>query len=105
MAATSKVSLSARTPEDLDSLLLFLCQHGAIVRKVFISKAPKAEYLSQLQSLPPSCSQLLDLNISTCNMVNLPSVLSGLTSLTRLDFIIGFINYPTAASPLLRPQP
>jgi hypothetical protein len=85
VAATSKVSLSARTPEDLDSLLLYLRQHGAIVRKVFIFKAPKAEYLSQLQSLPPSCSQLLDLNISTCNLVNLPSVLSGLTSLTRLD--------------------
>jgi hypothetical protein len=49
VAATSKVYLSARTPEDLDSLLLYLRQHGAIVRKVFIFKAPKAEYLSQLQ--------------------------------------------------------
>jgi hypothetical protein len=88
VAASSKVVLSARTPEDLDSLLLYLRQHGAFARNLLISKAPKAEYLRQLQSLPSSCSQLQDLNISACNMVNLPNVLSDLNSLllvTRLD--------------------
>ena len=85
VAATSKVVLSARTPDDLDSLLLYLRKYGVHVRKVLISKAPEAAYFSQLQSLPPSCSQLEDLNISACNRVDLPSVLSDLTSLTRLD--------------------
>jgi Leucine-rich repeat (LRR) protein len=101
VAATSKLVLSARTPDDLDSMLLYLRQHGAIVRKVFISKAPKAASLSQLQSLPASCSQLQDLTISACNLVNLPSMLSGLTSLTRLD--VSNSDFAPAAPAALMP--
>jgi hypothetical protein len=98
VAATSKVVLSARTPNDLGSLLLYLLQHGAIVRKVLISEAPKAAYLSQLHSLPSCCTQLQDLNISACNVVNLPCLLSGLASLTRLDlFDSGFSPAAPAA--------
>jgi hypothetical protein len=85
VAATSKVVLTARTPDHLDSMLLYLRQHGAYVRNILIFKTYEAAYLSQLQSLPSSCIQLQELQISACNEVNLPSVLSDLTNLTRLD--------------------
>lgn len=85
MAATSEVVLSARAPDDLDSLLLYLRLHGAFMRRLLVTKAPAAVHLYQLQYLPPSCSHLQDLQIGACNVVNIPSVLSDLTSLTRLE--------------------